>query len=142
MVSKQNDMAALVVAVIGSLSIMGVGQLDDEQESITELIMQIVSVIGGIIALIGRIQAKKKIGMWLILAALPAMLMIGGCSDVQMTPAYHAQLQRAVMVSRELNQRCMEGEQAACQEGLAETSKTLQLLLDAANGVDSAKGGE
>jgi hypothetical protein len=52
---------AVVTMVIGVLALFGFGKLEGEQESITELLMQIVTVIAGIVALIGRITAKNKI---------------------------------------------------------------------------------
>ena len=52
---------ALVTMVVGTLTAFGVGDLEGEQESITELIMQIVVLAGGFVALYGRITAKTKI---------------------------------------------------------------------------------
>jgi len=52
---------AVVTMVIGVLAVFGFGKLEGEQESVTELVMQLVTVIAGIVALIGRITAKTKL---------------------------------------------------------------------------------
>lgn len=53
--------AGIVTAVVGVLGLLGVGDLEGEKNSITELIMEIVEVAGGIMAIIGRLIAKGKI---------------------------------------------------------------------------------
>jgi len=54
--------AALVTVVIGTLMMFGVGtDLESEQETITELIMQVVGIVSGIIAVYGRLVAKTEV---------------------------------------------------------------------------------
>ena len=53
--------ASLVTVLISVLGMFGVGGLEDQKETITELIMQIVAVSGGVLAVIGRISANSKI---------------------------------------------------------------------------------
>lgn len=53
--------SALVVMIISILSMFGVGDLEGEVDSITETIMQIVTLVGSISAIIGRVAAKAEI---------------------------------------------------------------------------------
>lgn len=53
--------ASLVTVVVGTLLTVGVVDLEAEQDTITELIMQIVTIVSGIIALVGRVQATTAI---------------------------------------------------------------------------------
>ncbi len=141
--------SALVVAVIGTLSMFGVGQLEGEQESVTEFVMQLVTIISGLIALIGRVKAKTEIksdksgGNIMPVLICLALLMFCGCgSKVQMTPEYSQTLQQSAINVDVLEQRCLDGDIEACQEGLTMASDTLDLLVDAWLGVDSTEGGE
>lgn len=64
-----------------------------------------------------------------------------GCSQVQMTQAYRQQLQMATALVSSLNADCQAGDPNACKQGLAEAARTLQLFLDAADGVSSSEEG-
>lgn len=77
-------LAALVTVVVGTLGMFGVGQLDGEQESIVEAIMQLVTLISGVIAIVGRVTAKSKVtgtgsGSSLMLLLVLALVLAGGC---------------------------------------------------------------
>jgi hypothetical protein len=52
---------AMVTMAIGILGMFGFEKLTGEQENLTEIIMQIVVACSGLLALIGRIKAKKEI---------------------------------------------------------------------------------
>jgi len=69
-----------------------------------------------------------------IVITLLACVLIAGCSGVQMSPAYRQALEISAVNVAELNKRCQEGDNEACKQGLAEASKTLELLVDAAYG--------
>lgn len=73
---------------------------------------------------------------------LPVILLIGsvmlnGCGGVRLSAQYKQELQNATAIVTELNKRCQAGDEQACQAGLQEAAYTLELLLDAANGVKS-----
>ena len=92
--------AGIVTAVVGGLTMLGVGQVQGEEEQITELIMQIVLVISGIMAILGRIVAKSKIkapgGLPLILIA--ACLLFAGCHCPQNDPLIIDSLETTAVV--------------------------------------------
>ena len=129
--------ASLVTVVVGSLLALGVADLESEQEAIVELIMQIVTIVSGSIALVGRIQAKREIngggGINMILLCL-MLLFFAGCSKVQMSPEYRYQVESAAVIVGELDKRCSEGDETACREGLSKASETLNLIVDALYG--------
>ena len=78
--------AAFVAMVVGTMSMFGVGQLDGEEESMTELIMQVVTVVSGVVALFGRISAHTTLKLLLLCCLL---LPVVGCHyGVTMTPEY------------------------------------------------------
>jgi hypothetical protein len=85
---------------------------------------------------------------WRIVAVIAAVVLVAslaalvaGCSGpVQMTPAYANRVEAAAIYTAELNRRCQAGDAEACKLGLATSSRTLQLLADALNGVDSLAG--
>lgn len=70
----------------------------------------------------------------LLLTIIIATFLIGGCSGVQMSPPYRQTLEMSAINVAELNKRCQDGDAEACQKGLAEASKTLDLLVDALYG--------
>ncbi len=78
----------------------------------------------------------------LLLAAILifAILAVNGCSQVQMSPAYKQELIMTNILVRSLNADCQAGDPNACREGLAESAKVLQLLVDAVAGVDPDGG--
>lgn len=61
-------------------------------------------------------------------------LLLVGCSAVQMTPSYRQTVQMSAIRVAELNKRCQAGDEAACKEGLAAASKTLDLIVEAMEG--------
>lgn len=75
---------------------------------------------------------KRKIGITIVLAA---MLFVG-CSQVQMSPAYRQELLMSNILIQSLNQDCQAGDPNACKEGLAESARIVQLLVDAVQGTD------
>ena len=79
--------------------------------------------------------------MAIVLAVLALMIVaVGGCSQVQMSPAYKQELIMSNIVVQSLNADCQAGDPNACKEGLAESAKILQLLVDAATGIDPNGG--
>lgn len=140
--------SALVITIIGSLGLAGFGRLEGEQETITEFIMQLVTIVAGIIALIGRVRAKAKIKppagtLLLFLLIIPVMIIFPGCSNVRMSPEYAQLTAQSAIIVAELERRCIDANDIeACRAGLSEAAKTLDLIVDALHGVDSAKGGD
>ena len=121
---------------IGLLAAVGVGGLEAEKETIVELIMQIVLVVSGVVAFVGRLTAKSKIGVWLLLVMMLPLAV--GCNGVNMSSAYERQVRQASVVADELNDRCIDGDADACRDGLNLTSKTLKLIVEGLDG----KGGD
>ena len=92
-------------------------------------------------------RTKFSIGAFIIVAVtFAAILLLGlsmsGCSQVTMLPAYRQNLEMTNVLVAELDARCKGGDPNACREGLAESAKYLQGLVDAVNGVDTTKGGQ
>lgn len=131
--------ASLVVLVTGLLATFGVGDFGSEQDAIVDTIMQIVTAVCGIVALVGRITAKSKLtgpkntGTYSILLCL-ILLLFAGCGDVQMSPDYAQQLETSAINVAELNKRCQGGDDEACKRGLDKASETLDLLVDGLHG--------
>jgi len=73
-------------------------------------------------------------------AILLLALMAGGCSEVQMSPAYRQNLEMTNIAVQELNNRCAGGDPNACRNGLAESAKYLRKLVHAVNG--TTEGGQ
>ena len=138
--------ASLVVVIVGTLGMFGLGELEGEEETITELVMQIVTVVSSIVALVGRVTAKSKIGSGgsaispLLMLSLVALLALSlpGCGKVRMSPEYAQQLEMAAVNISELNSRCQSGDNEACKLGLAEAAETLNILVDGLHGIDSS----
>lgn len=53
--------AAFVTVVLSALAALGVGGIEGEKETATELIFQLITVVAGIIAIAGRITATKDL---------------------------------------------------------------------------------
>lgn len=70
----------------------------------------------------------------LILSILLISLLCAGCNQVQLSPPYRQALEISAVNVAELNKRCQAGDDQACKEGLAEASKTLELLVDGVYG--------
>ena len=62
-----------------------------------------------------------------------------GCSGVQMSPPYRMALEMSAITTAELNERCQTGDAEACKEGLAEASRTLNLLVDGLHAVSEVQ---
>jgi len=69
-------------------------------------------------------------------------LSMAGCTQVWMSPGYKQNLEATAVVVTELDARCQGGDPNACRDGLAESAKYLQDLVDAVHGVDTTKGGQ
>jgi len=72
---------------------------------------------------------------------LCVMLLLAGCSQVQMSPPYRQNLEMTNIVVQSLNEDCQAGDPNACSKGLAESAEILQLLVDAVHGT-TLKGGQ
>lgn len=68
---------SLVAVAVGTLGAFGVIGAAAEEAAITDIIMQIVGVVGAVIALWGRIVARKNIVPFLLVGL---MLCIAGCA--------------------------------------------------------------
>jgi len=138
--------ASLVTVAVGLMATAGWVDLTGEQETIVDLIMQAVLLISGFTALWGRVTAKAKIrplddggrgtrSMGMLLLAW--VVLLAGCSQVQMSPPYQAMLEQSAIQAAELNDRCQRGDETACRDGLAAVAETLQLLVDGLQGQSS-----
>lgn len=79
---------------------------------------------------------SKDIGLRQSSAIMIILLLVFvvGCSQVTMSPEYQRTVKMAAVAVNELNARCQAGDPNACKEGLAEASKTLNLIVDAMQG--------
>ena len=117
---------SLVAVVIGTLLMFGVGtELEGEETAIEELIMQIVAVVGGVVALIGRVVARKNIVPFLLIGVM--LLGLSGCQDV-LTAEQRLHLNEATLEVNVLNGRCQAGDDAACRLGLDAAAAYLNSL--------------
>ena len=71
--------------------------------------------------------------MWKKILIL-SILLISGCSKVQMSPEYRQVTEMSAINVAELNRRCQDGDAEACKQGLSKASETLNLLVDALHG--------
>ena len=69
-----------------------------------------------------------------IILVLVVVCLLAGCSAVQMSPPYRQAVEGSAIRVAELNKRCQGGDEAACKEGLAAASKTLDLSVEAMEG--------
>lgn len=53
--------AGMVAIAIGIASAFGIGGLEAETEITTELILQLTTAVAGLVAIYGRLTAKKKL---------------------------------------------------------------------------------
>jgi len=134
-------LASAVVVIVSLLLTTGIiGSGDVDATEVTDHLWSIVTGVMGIIGIIGRVVASKKISkpsntnapVWL----LAGLLFIGasGCSGVMLNTAYKQQLGQAVVITQELSRRCQAGDPNACEIGCVKAATTLQLLYDASNG--------
>ena len=82
--------------------------------------------------LIKALEIDAVIFALIMLIAIAA----AGCSQVQMSAAYRQELVMSNVLVQSLNADCQAGDPNACKEGLNESAKVLQLLIDAVQGVD------
>ena len=116
---------SLVAVVVGTLMMFGVGtELEGEETAIVELIMQIVAVAGGVVALIGRVVARKNIVPFLLIGVM--LLCMTGC-DV-LTAEQRMHLNEATLEVNVLNDRCQAGDDEACRLGLDAAAMYLNSL--------------
>jgi hypothetical protein len=122
---------AMVVGVLASFGII----ISEESESITDLLVAGGSLLGGILALVGRLKAKQRIRLILIPLAL---LFLVGCmpttGPIQMDPVLQAHVELAATTTAEFNRRCQAGDPNACSTGLALSSETLDIIVDGLHG--------
>ena len=71
--------------------------------------------------------------MWKKILIL-TVLLISGCSKVQMSAEYRQVTEMSAINIAELNRRCQDGDDMACKEGLSKASETLNLIVDALHG--------
>ena len=135
----------IVAAVSGMLVMFGVGAVEGEEESIVELIMQAVAIVGGIVAIVGRLVAKSRLAapsgrtfkLLLVICAACVMAAAGGCSEVQVSPVYSALLDSTAGWSRSMATRAAAGELNAGEmvEALDINADLWERFEDAKNGV-------
>ena len=88
-------------------------------------------------ALVGSyfVSEMQELKLALIVAALIAVgIVLTGCSQVQMSPAYQQELYMSNVLVQSLHADCQAGDPNACKEGLNESAQILQLLVDAVEG--------
>ena len=136
----------IVAAVSGMLVMFGVGAVEGEEDSIVELIMQAVAIVGGIVAIVGRLVAKSRLAapsgrtfklLLLVLCAACVMAAAGGCSEVQVSPVYSALLGQTVGWSRSMATRAAAGELNA-----GEMVEALDINADLWERFDDARDGQ
>jgi len=103
------------------------------QEYLLAGIVMGLAASGGYQAFNGTAKLIKKNGGTAIIIVC-AMLLIFGCSQVQMSPAYQQELYMSNVLVQSLNADCQAGDPNACKEGLNESAQILQLLVDAVEG--------
>lgn len=138
--------ASLVTVVIGLLATFGAIDLEGEQDSIVDSIMQIVTLVSGIVALIGRVRAKSKISgnsggsyVLILLICMTIAFGVGGCGDVNMSPQYQQAVEQAAITVGELDRRCQDGTADCndCKMALGYASQTLDYIVDGLQGKES-----
>lgn len=82
-------------------------------------------------------EATKGMTKAILILLIPALMIVGGCSKVQMSPEYKAQLDKLVPVATELDKRCVAGDCEACTTNSVKLTRNLLLWQAAVNGVDS-----
>lgn len=129
----------IVAAVVGVLSMFGVGDIAGEQDTITELIMQTITVISGIVAVYGRITASRGVKTPLKTknAVLPFIcvlgLFVGGCLYADQTTK-NVLKQEAIVIA-ELNKRCQDSNDCSlCKQGLKRAAEYAEKVSTLANG--------
>jgi len=66
----------------------------------------------------------------IVIFGMGGVSIISGCSQVNATPQYRAEIEKAAILVDELNTRCQNGDQRACEAGLEVANETLQLIVD------------
>ena len=66
--------------------------------------------------------------------AIIICLLVAGCSQVVMSPAYEFKLREAVDMAEVRNEECQAGNDAECRSNSLFTTKKLRLFLDALEG--------
>lgn len=96
----------------------------------------------GVWGVYARGSAKSRLtlkaGAVMLLASL---LLVGGCSKVQMSSDYGRVVEQSALVVGELSTRCQGGDDLACKEGLRVAAEMLDLVVDAMHGIDSKGAG-
>ena len=118
---------AMLLGVVGTFGV----DLATEQDSIVELLVQIGVVVGGALALFGRLYAKKRINCWI---AVLLLIFVVGCGGVRMSAPYAQAVEQSAIVVGELDERCQAGDALACKDGLHVAAETLDLIVDALHG--------
>ena len=140
--------AGIVAAIIGILGAFGVDVVDSP-DSIADNIVALVVAISGLVTILGRIKATKKIVSrktqsvlkTIILLALTGIL--AGCGPITVhDPAYLVELDRAAATTRALTEQCYAGQidPNDCCNGLDAAYKVLAAFSDAAHGRDVEGG--
>ncbi len=142
--------AGVVTMVIGILSRFGIGAVEGTEDSIVEVIMQFVTIGGGIMTIIGRVVAKGKIkpsglGPYslILVICLIGVLASAGCNKVNMDQAYGSLLDRTAAWSADVAAKAANGEMTPDQmsEALQINAELWQRFENAKNGI-ALKGGE
>ncbi|HIJ67454.1 MAG TPA: hypothetical protein HPP87_04625 [Planctomycetes bacterium] len=141
--------AGIVAAIVGILGTFGV-EVPDSPDSIADNIVALIVAVAGIITIIGRVTAKKKIvsannssAKLTILIVL--FTLVSGCFGpiTVHDPAYLVELDNAVGTTRALAEQCYAGQldPNECCDGLDAAYNVLNAFSDAAHGRD-VKGGD
>jgi len=73
----------------------------------------------------------------IVIICLFICILIAGCGQVTMTAPYRAQTELTAIRLTELNNRCQNGDDQACKEGLKAATDFVNLIVDAMNGKES-----
>lgn len=132
----------LVATIILLVKLFGL-DLGEEQESITAIVTDIIGVVAGIVAIIGRVRAKTSIrnplagniGGMVLLLLLPCILM-AGCTRLPLSTAARGELAATSATAKALMPACQSGDDGACATMLAVEQKTLRHLASSIEGSD------
>ncbi|GAG27885.1 unnamed protein product [marine sediment metagenome] len=73
----------------------------------------------------------------ILIILLILMVVALGCSQVQMSAPYRAELNHTANRLTQLNKRCQYGDSIACKEGLRVATDYVNLMRDAVDGKES-----
>jgi len=137
----------LIAAIIGAMTTVGFVQgdaLSEEAPAITELVVGIGLLVSSALSIWGRLTAKTKLtltngkGKVPIIILCLLVVVLAGCTEVQMSPRYSMLLDRALSHAEEFDERCQDPNNPNrwedCRLNSERTTAALALMADARDG--------